>query len=234
MWALLGLALVFGWRGRELGFGVLWSALLLLAWISLTHMPGRFAIPLIAPLTLGIGRGCAIESARGAWRWRALGVAAAVAALVGGMQSAMMFQEETRLWTQAVGVPSALAFAGDIESFVSPEAQPLNALGPDAYVWLVGDATPFYLTIRAHYTVVFSRDPWLEFAASHDANASLNWLRERGVTHVWFAWGEIARLGGTYGFPAIVTREWVGGLVEAGARAVVDAPDGTLLQIAVD
>jgi hypothetical protein len=100
------------------------------------------------------------------------------------------------------------------------DAHYLNqATPPGACVWIVGDAAVFYVTRRMHYTVVFSRDPWLEYAAGDaDPAACVEWLRTRGITHVLFSWSEIERLRRTYGFNPVVSREWVGQLSGAGLR----------------
>ena len=101
------------------------------------------------------------------------------------------------------------------------EADELNrATRPDAHILLVGRANVFYISRRLHYTVVFSRDEWLEFARGAEAPACLDWLRTRGVTHVSFSWSEIDRLAGTYGFAKIVTHAWVRELEAAGLRRV--------------
>lgn len=230
IWIVPLLALGVGWRSREAACCAIWFGILLLAWIALTHMPGRFAIPAIAPLALFVGRGA---SDRVVPRWSGPIVAgvALIASLLGGWQITRQFGAETRSWADAVGVDSALQFAGDVEAFLSPEAQPLNALPADAYVWIIGGATPFYTLTKNHYTVVFSRDPWLEFAQTADADAAVAWLRERGVTHVQFAWSEITRLRRTYGFAELVTPDWAAQLAAAGMTVVLETPGGTLFEV---
>ncbi len=230
IWIVPLLALGVGWRSREAACCAVWFGILLLAWIALTHMPGRFVIPAIAPLALFVGRGA---SDRVVPRWSGptvVGVAL-IASLFGAWQITRQFRAETRAWADAVGVESALQFAGDVEAFLSPEAQPLNALPTDAYVWIVGGATPFYTLTKNHYTVVFSRDPWLEFARTADADAAVAWLRERGVTHVQFAWSEITRLRRTYGFAELVTPDWAAQLAAAGMTVVLETPGGTLFEV---
>jgi hypothetical protein len=92
---------------------------------------------------------------------------------------------------------------------------------------LVGDAAVYYVRAPLHYTVVFNRDPWIAAAADLSPGEAVAWLRSRNVSHVVFSWAEIDRLRGTYGFPAIVTREWVGALQAAGLRRVQPPPEMT-------
>jgi hypothetical protein len=107
---------------------------------------------------------------------------------------------------------------GGTEGFA--QQQPLNRLPPAAAgrVWLVGEARVFYLPATVHYTVAFSRDPWLQFAGTASPDESVAWLRAHQVAYVVFSWPEIDRLKGSYGFPSWVTRPWVAALVPAGLR----------------
>jgi hypothetical protein len=54
--ALAGLLLA---RSRQVVFLAVWAALIVVGWAVFTHMPGRFAAPLIVPLALLIGAGAA-------------------------------------------------------------------------------------------------------------------------------------------------------------------------------
>jgi hypothetical protein len=78
-----------------------------------------------------------------------------------------------------------------------------------------------------HYTVVFNRDPWLEFVKSEalgEPPKALNWLRRQNATHLVFSWAEIERLRATYGFSPMVTRDWVATLEASGLRRVYRDP----------
>lgn len=205
-----GVAGVLGVERRRAAFLAIWVMLILGVWMGLTHMPGRFAVPLVVPLALCVG---------GTTRLRPRVVAAAVGALGclaafdGGVNlvNALRMEELRRgvPFAEVVGATGAL-----VEGHYVNRATP-----PDAYVWIVGDAAVYYVDRRQHYSVVFNRDPWIEFAQAHDdPRACLEWLRSRGVTHVVFSWAEIRRLAGTYGFSPQVRPEWVGRLVAAGLR----------------
>jgi hypothetical protein len=140
-----------------------------------------------------------------------LGAIANNATLVGRIR------ENNAFWAR-FGVPLG-KLAGQTE--LVREVEPLNQrLPPDATAWLVGDARVFYLKPRVHYTVAFSRDPWLADAATATPAAAVDWLRTQNVSHVVFSWEEIKRLRGTYGFSPLVTPEWVQRLQTAGLRRV--------------
>jgi hypothetical protein len=113
------------------------------------------------------------------------------------------------------------------------QVNPVNqATPPNANVWLVGEARAFYVDRWVHYTVVFNRDPWIEYAQGGATPAEcVAWLRSRNVTHVVFSWAEIGRLRQTYGFSEQVTPAWAEQLAAAGlVRVRADrGPSGQLL-----
>ncbi|RMF78950.1 MAG: hypothetical protein D6744_09605, partial [Planctomycetota bacterium] len=220
----LGLAGLCAAGSRVGWFCSIWTATMLVAWLGLTHMPGRFVAPLVIPLAAALGQAAQRRRLRAATC-----VLVLISATFAAVQLVQLLREHVRWWSRK-GV-ALTALAGATRDFV--EAHPLNAVLPgDAYAWLIGDAAVFYVDRRIHYTVVFSRDPWIEFAAGGDsreapsAAACLNWLRERGVTHVVFHWPEIERLRRTYGFAARVTHAWVQELEAAGLRRV-DSYEGS-------
>jgi len=229
--ALFVLALLGALSGRGGGsapraFLMLWVMLILIGWGGLTHMPGRFAMPLIVPLALlstfalrnDAGDGAGAQTSRGERMRAARGMALALAFVGAGLNDVWLsyrLYTHARQWQARTDIPLR-ALIGRTDAFVA--AHPLNAALPEgAYAWLIGDAAVFYVQRRVHYTVVFNRDPWLQFAESGAAPPEcVEWLRARGVTHVAFAWGEIARLRRTYGFSATVTPAWVSQLADAG------------------
>jgi hypothetical protein len=202
----------------------------------MTHMPGRFAVPIIVPLALLSGlpfgtRASTSEPKPGVSRRMLPGLSvllalAVVGAVLNSRTLAGLLDEHARFWARITGQTASPlpGLVGRTDVFV--EADPLNSRLPkDAFVWRVGRADVFYTQRRMHYTVVFSRDPWLEYAANAAPEACVAWLRERGVTHVEFSWNEVERLARTYGFAKIVTRRWARELVRAGLRPV-DEPAG--------
>lgn len=217
-----GLAGVFGVAPRSAALLLLWAAIILGVWSAFTHMPGRFAVPLVVPLAL---------LAQGVPQLRPRGLAALATLLVclAALDSGVNLVNSLRMEELRRGVPFAAA-VGETRELV--EGYYVNqAVPPDGFVWIVGDAAVFYADRRLHYTVPFNRDPWVAFAETHDdPHACLDWLRSRGVTHVVFSWAEIRRLAGTYGFSPRVTPEWTERLAAAGLRRTVSssAPSGTL------
>lgn len=218
-----------------------WALVILAVWIGATHIPGRFALPLVVPLVwlasrAGEERGAVTApateptSAGRAARGSAVALFIAIgAALAGAAALAAEYTRHSQAFARRHGVAMS-ALAGQTAALA--DAHELNRLPEGARLWLVGDAAVFYVQRPFHYTVVFNRDPWITFALeAHDPAAALEWLRIRSVTHVVFSWAEIERLRGTYGFPTGVNHAWVGRLTEAGLRrvATTTAPSGRVL-----
>jgi len=234
MWLLPLVALVL-LRRRPAAFLTIWALILLAAWATFTHMPGRFAVPVLAPLALLMGGLDSVHWSARRRRWLAIGFvsAASLGAVHGAATLVDMLRAEEGYWQSMTGY-SLYDFVG--ASNVLRVSNPINAAitNPDARVWLVGEARVFYLTPRCHYTVAFNRDPWLSYAAAGATpEQCVAWLRTQNVTHVVFSWTEIERLRRTYGFPAIVTPDWVRQLADAGLRRVV-APGETAAPAAVE
>jgi len=215
---VLGLAAVFRSRSRRVVFPVGWVLVLLATWTLTTRMPGRFAVAVIVPLALLLDE-LALPTAAASGRQRLscfvwLGLAAG-AGLLNDWKLFSLLKAESTAWQRQTGVPLP-QMAGRVDVMV--QANPINAALAQAAgrTWLVGEARAFYVTCPAYYAVVFSRDPWLEFCASEDPRACVDWLRTRGVTHVVFSWSEIERLRSSYDFKPLVTREWVSRLAEVG------------------
>ncbi len=193
-----------------------WLLAALLIWMFATHIPGRFAIPAIVPAVWLAGRGFAHAIDGGAVRLR-VALLTAIAVLGGGMNLltvGQLVQTEQAHWRRL-----GLDLAQLVDATPAFQAaHPASSLPAGASVWIVGDAAVFYVRSPMHYTVVFSRDPWIEYCQVHrdDPAACVQWLRGRDVDFVAFAWGEIERLRATYGFPALVSPGWVAALERAG------------------
>ena len=220
---LLPIAAVALRPSRRQALLAIWLFLIVIVWASLTYVPGRFAVVIVVPLSLTLsGVGVAHPDRSGHRRLVVVGLvlAAAAGAVWNGSTLLHLLRSDNARWfkdtgvrpAQIVGLPEAFAQYNPINQAVQEE---------DAHVWLIGNAAVFYLTPRIHYTVVFNRDPWIEFAAGGaTAEECVAWLHTRNVTHVVFSWSEIERLRPTYGFSPIVTRQWVHQLEQAGLRRV--------------
>lgn len=237
--ALFGLAAVGVWRVRDRRSGLLllWVVLMLLSWAILTHMPGRFVVPLVVPL--GFLSGYALigrerrsveselppGSAAGLSRvWLAAIVVIAVAgAFVNDFNLYRLLRYEYGSWTRRTA-QDEIALDGMLgQTQVLLETNDINRLVGvgSAKVWLIGLANVFYITPETRYTVVFNRDPWLEFAEDEpDPGEVVAWLRTQKVTHVVFSWTEIERLRRTYGFSPLPTPAWIEGLTRRGLRRI--------------
>jgi hypothetical protein len=220
LWGL-GLAGLLVRRDRISLLLGLWSVLALAIWMTVTQMPVRFVLPLVVPL--GIAAGRLLQPDPAASPGRRLRTPILLIAALGGVFS--VTQAWSALEREQKSSPIALAqLVGATQFLAGPDGvEPLNTIAtPETQSWLVGQAHVFYVQPLPHYTVVFNRDPWLEFAAEEpDPAAQVAWLARRHVDYVVFSWPEIARLGRTYGFPAIVTREWVQDLRDAGLTPVM-------------
>jgi hypothetical protein len=221
--ALLPAAALAAFRRDPLGrMLLLWILLLLVAWISWTYIPARFAAILIAPTALLCARASRAPTPAahlaGAQKPWIPAVCILLPALGSLLPLGLGFQSATTNWQRRIGI-SAADMVGRTDAFIANH--PLNVMLPkDAHAWLVGDAAVFYIDRHIVYHTVFSRDPWIEFAAAADPSASVAWLRQHGVTHVVFNWTEIERLRKTYGFSERVTREWTADLRRAGLEPV--------------
>lgn len=221
---------------RRTGLLVAWAAFIVVVWTTATHMPGRFVVPVVIPLALLLG-GVSAPPAKHTRRRILIGATLVLLAWLGaGFNDARLLRllrAEDARWqrithtamAKLVGVPEALERANVINQTV---------IDPNAYVWLVGDAAVFYVRPHMHYTVPFSRDPWLEYAlAGAHPEECVDWLRTQKVTHVVFSWSEIRRLRRTYGFSPVVTPEWVAELAACGLRRV-EPSGGTPQPVPVD
>lgn len=209
----------------------LWSAAIFAIWLTMTHMPGRFAMPLIVPLAMlaglavtaeiGVRPGASLPISRAAAAWLAAGFVAA-SGLMNNFALARECVRASKSWWDRTKVVLG-SMVGRIDLAVDTD-QVSAVVPPDGYVWHVGNAAVFYTHRRQEYCVVFNRYGWLPFCENaRDPAACVNWLRRNGVTHVVFSWSEIDRLRSTYGFPGWVTPEWAASLEPAGLRRLPEA-----------
>lgn len=195
--------------------GVLvWQVLI---WAFATHQLARFAVVLLVPLTV---------------------------------MSSWLFARPPRRWIPRVAVVVIIAGAtwqlyrlGTLYYHHVPENSPdaygrtnwfetgqwpgtghfgaINGLDDASYVMLVGEARGFYLRRAFEYATVFNRHPLAEAAGRlRDAERVMEWLRDRGTTHVLVHWSEMKRLRGSYGFYPEIDADLFGRLEKAGLREI--------------
>lgn len=180
-------------------------------WVAGSHeLPWRFLLPAIATMAL-LSSGLLADLARwGQAAGRRTGLALAAGGLLAGgafnlFQAWGLFVYETR--GQAIG-PHPLQ---DISKRVLPYSA-VAELPPGSRVLLIGEAEAFYFPPGTLYATVFDPHPLEGLLRQHlSPEETLRRLRSLGVTHLYFDWGEILRLAGSYGFPSDLS--W--GVIEA-------------------
>ncbi|GMU82138.1 MAG: hypothetical protein AMXMBFR47_20090 [Planctomycetota bacterium] len=231
-----GIASLSPWTLARLPMLLTWMGFAIIVWAMGTQVPGRFAVPLIAPMVwIAAGAfarsegevsssrsGLLLQAALKRFSSRLMAIVAPLlllgCGLVAAAQLGVLVQFE-RHFERRSGVPLA-ALAGQTEFWAGANATNA-ALPANARALLVGDAAVFYFDKPIRYATVFNRDPWIARASAGASPDDLvTDLRREGFTHVVFNWAEITRLRSTYGFPAVVTPEWAASLEEAGLTRV--------------
>lgn len=182
-----------------------------IVWLYATHLYARFSVPFLIPLSLLAGR--AIVTAGTRRRTWIVGSAL----LVG---TAWNFTYAARLNAREApgGAPASLIYDGSLPgleyySVINHE------LPANAKVLMLGEARAFYFQREVDYCVVFNRNSFVEFVENaKNADQIMQWLRDRGYTHVLVHWHEIARLTRTYGFSAYITSDLFDRLMTIGLR----------------
>ncbi len=222
---LLALPAVLGPRRGLFGMCLVIAGVQLAVWLTGTHLYARFAVPIIPTLALlGACGWDALSNRRGTSAFRIVSIAALLLGVgVNLVYAGRLYYDHTR---DADGRPLGWFGVG----LALAEAEPINQSTPEAgtVVWMVGEARAFYVARPCYYHVVFSRNPLADFAATHPTGPQLaRWFRERGVTHVYINWSEIARFRrpGNYGWHASIDEKLFQTLRDAGARLVCSEKD---------
>lgn len=208
----------------------------LYVWLFHTHLVDRFAIWLVAP--------CALVTAiffyrDEAGRFGRVGVVLIGAIVVFNLMTAWgLFTDPQRPYLE-IGAFGHTELMTSEDSPLFPHVAPINQrLASGGRVLMVGDAKRFYLDKGIDYCVVFNRNPFAEAAAKMSPVELLNWLRDRGYSHVYVDWAEMHRLRSTYGFWDSITSELFRRLQDAGLKAEAsfsrvpgDRPYSTLFSV---
>jgi len=183
----------------------------LTVWIAFTrNMPGRFIVPAAVPMVL-LAAGVLADLARvrrSPFRhierntpvpW---GVPPAMILFIAAVGINLLVCVRMYKALNAGMAPVNGVSGADMARLAWPwkEAHELPA---GSKLMLVGDAKAFYFPTGTVYATAFDEHPlaeWIEQGLSPDQIRAE--LRGEGITHVWVDWYEIARLAGTYGYPA--------------------------------
>ncbi|MBN1488372.1 MAG: glycosyltransferase family 39 protein [Phycisphaerae bacterium] len=240
LWCLALLGLI---RGRPARAAlVLIVAAQVLLWASLTHLAGRFAVPVIPILVY-------LAATADVWRRPRIAPAlvgvVALAAVLQLYPIAALYYDHSRVM-DADGHAARLLWHGQKRWFVEGQwpgtahvATIRRELPPDGRCLMVADARSFYLPPRVTYCVVFNANPFARMVRdAGDAAGLLAELRRAGFTHVYVDWVEMRRLRATYGFWPEIDEPLFVRLERVGLRRIEDctfgegaAPYGTLYEV---
>ncbi|MCH7813218.1 MAG: hypothetical protein IID40_04265, partial [Planctomycetes bacterium] len=184
-------------------------------WLWGTHLYARFAVPLLIPL-IGLIGNLLLETAR-ARR------AVIVLLLLGTASSlgftARLYAQHLRPGGDWIDLEGATGLFTAGQGLGHEHLAVINGdLPDDARVLMLGDARAFYFRRQVDYCVVFNRNPLVTLLRDGaDAARVVDWLVDRGYTHVLVNWSEIRRLGKSgYGFPPEIDRDLFDRLSAAG------------------
>jgi len=172
-------------------------AVQLAVWLWATHLYARFAVPMLIPLAALVGR--AISPSSSSKQRIVVGALAAGAAWNATFAIRMYMREGIG------GAPASIFYEGKGPGYEYLGAIN-NELPGEARILLVGDARPFYIQRPVDYAVVFNDSPFAQSVETAQTTEQvMQWLRERGYSHIVIHWAEIERLRRTYAFSSRVT-----------------------------
>ncbi|HZW33690.1 MAG TPA: hypothetical protein VFF52_23415, partial [Isosphaeraceae bacterium] len=200
-------------RGSRRLVLALWAYVvyLFLTWWLLTHRLDRFWIPLLPALAMlaSIGADAIRRTA-----WTLLLAAVMAVSILSNLAYIATVLCGLNEWTK-----DYRALRAQVPETLNPSLAQLNAvLPPGSKVLLVGQAAVFYIDHPLVYNTVFNHETIETLARGRSPDQVRRALRERGITHVYVDWAEIARYRspGHYGFTPFVTPELFASLVNAG------------------
>ncbi|MFG0298439.1 MAG: hypothetical protein ACF8K1_02415 [Phycisphaerales bacterium JB047] len=215
---LIGLLSLLLVRSTHRAGALACAALLLpiVAWAMLTHLQSRFLIPL-APILIVLGAMGIARIANQPARM-ALSRVVGLMALMSCTALAMVQQQGNPFLMLDLGPALSL---GELEIDGAPWTATLNQItNDDEAVYLLGDATPFYVQGDVHYNTVYDR--WLiEDAISAYPDDPQRWtgvLQEAGIDVIVIGFSEINRYARSGWLPESIDPqqliEWIDSLGE--------------------
>jgi hypothetical protein len=185
-----------------------------LAWLFFTHIQSRFLLPL-APvavlLIVALAHSLSADGARGRGL-RAVVSLATLLSLGHACWSTYLFTREHAGHPNTALIVGAGAFTGESIRNQLPNLPPnqrdeiLNQLSPEAFVnltlphdarlWLLGDATPFYLGVDVIYNTTYDTSPMSTAVnqSSGDVDSWARSLRALNIQYVLVNFAELDRL----------------------------------------
>jgi len=200
-------------RGSRRLVLILWAyvAYLFLTWWLLTHRLDRFWIPLLPALAVLAGIGADWIRSR-IW-----------SSLLTGLLVLSILSNFSYISTVLCGFNEWTSDLQDLRTRVPatinrPLARLNTVLTPETKVLLVGQATVFFLEYPVVYNTVFNHETIETLARDRTPEQVRQALRDRGITHIYVDWQEIARYRSpdNYGFTPFVTTERFAELVRVG------------------
>jgi hypothetical protein len=192
----------------------LWGYLvyLFLTWWLLTHRVDRFWIPLLPALAVLAGVGSDWTRSR---TWSIiLALVLGVSILSNAAYVSSILCGNNR-WTSDLS-----ALRTSVPKLINQPMAELDTrvLPPGARVLVVGQAAVFFFDHPIVYNTVFNHEIIETITRDRSPEQIRRSLRERGITHIYVDWQEIARYRAPdqYGFTEYVTPGLFAGLVKAG------------------
>jgi hypothetical protein len=193
----------------------------LVAWWLFTHRIDRFWIPVLPVAALVAGIGATWTAARG---WRLPFVVFLVFGLVSNFVTITSPLSGDNRYLADLRVLRVDPYRVDpCHLYLNEHADEVSG------VLLVGDAQPFDLEVPATYNTVFDDSIFEQTARGHTPEEVRRTLLDRGISHVYVNWNEVARYRspGNYGITRFIAPDSFERLVRAGVLARLAALDGS-------
>jgi hypothetical protein len=228
---VIPLAVLSGMRWRRMALvRTLWIyfGYVIVCWWLFTHRIDRFWIPALPLAALAAGIGAAWTSVH-PWRltlagFLGLGLLANFSVITSGILG------DNRFLADLDTLRNEVEASDPWHRYLNEHAAEVER------VLLVGDAQPFDLNVPVEYNTVFDDCVFELLAREKSADEIREALFDRGISHVYVAWGEVGRYRspGNYGFTKFVDPALFEALVRAGALeelpAIKDNP-GQLFRV---
>jgi len=199
-------------------------------WMFLTHAQSRFLLPMAVPLAMlmGLGvQGLGPPPGVGGLLVGVLRLLLGIIIVVHSLCTVFLLRPEANFAKQEQVIAAIFENAINLAAIDAKEGEPSP---PPPLGLLLEGSTPFYWLGNVTYNSVFDKNELAEHLRA-GVPETVEWLRGRGIRYVVFAWPDIQRLRGTYGFDERITPEILAELEAAGFRRVATEIDAGMLTI---